>query len=232
MFEGTHVPLKKWLLAIYWFLSHKKGLSSVQMHKDLKITQKTAWFMLSRIRHNMKSKPQSKFKDKVEVDETYVGGKNRKGSGKKKTQGRSLKFKIPVMGLLSNGKVYVEVIPNAKGETLKRIIYEFVEKGTTIVSDGWRGYSGLSNDFRHEVIDHSTGVYVRNGFHTNSIEGFWSQLKRGIIGIYHLVTQKHLSKYCNEFAYRYNTRDITDGERFNQFLISADHRLKYADLIL
>ena len=232
MFEGSNLPLKKWLLAIYLFLSHKKGISSVQLSKDIKVTQKTAWFMLSRIRHNLKSKSKPKFDDLTQVDETYVGGKNRKGRGKKKkTQGRSLKIKVPVFGAISNGKVYTEVIRNAKGWTLKSIIYELVEKGTTIVSDGWQGYKGLANDYIHEIVDHSHGEYVKNGFHTNSIEGFWSQLKRGILGIYHLVTPKHLAKYCYEFAFRYNTRDISDGERFIRFINFADKRLRYCELI-
>lgn len=232
MFEGSNLPLKKWFLAIYMFLSHKKGISSVQLAKDIKVTQKTAWFMLNRMRHNLKSKSKPKFDKETQVDETYVGGKNRKGRGKKKkTQGRSLKIKVPVFGAISNGEVYTEVIPNAKGWTLKSIIYELVEKGTTIVSDGWQGYKGLACDYVHEVVDHSHGEYVKHGFHTNSIEGFWSQLKRGILGIYHLVTAKHLPKYCDEFAYRYNTRDISDGERFGRFITFADKRLRYCELI-
>ncbi|MEG2163375.1 MAG: IS1595 family transposase [Bacteroidales bacterium] len=232
MFESSHIPLKKWFLAIYLFLSHKKGISSVQLSKDIGVTQKTAWFMLSRIRHNIKSKKKPKFENETQVDETYVGGKNRKGgSKKKKTQGRSLKIKVPVMGLLSNGKVYTEVIPDARAVTLKTIIYNIVQTGSTIVSDGWQGYKGLSKDYRHEIVDHSKGIYAKNGFHTNSIEGFWSQLKRGILGIYHLVSPKHLNKYCDEFSYRYNTRDISDGERFYKFLCSAEQRLKYWDLI-
>ena len=232
MFESSHIPLKKWLIAIYIFLSHKKGISSVQLHKDINVTQKTAWFMLSRIRHNFRNKKEFKFENDTQVDETYVGGKNRKRkSKKKKTQGRSTLIKVPVMGLLSNGKVYTEVIPNASGKVLKTIINRLVKQGTVIVTDGWRGYRGLSNDFVHKVIDHSKGLYAINGFHTNSIEGFWSQLKRGIIGIYHLVSPKHLSKYCDEFAYRYNTRNLSDGERFYEFILSADDRLKYWDLI-
>lgn len=231
MFEGSHLSFKKWFFAIYMFLSHKKGISSVQLSKDLGITQKTAWFMLSRIRHNFKSKVKVKFDDKTQVDETYVGGKKRKGDKRKKTQGRSTLIKVPVMGLLSKGKVYTIIIPKASGWVLKTIIYNMVEKGSTIITDGWKGYNGLSRDFIHKVVDHGKGEYVRNGFHTNSIEGFWSQLKRGILGIYHLVSPKHLSKYCDEFAYRYNTRDISDGERFNQFLFECYDRLKYQDLI-
>jgi hypothetical protein len=157
MFEGSHVPLKKWFLAIYIFLSHKKGISSVQLAKDIKVTQKTAWFMLSRIRHNFKDKNKPNFDNLTQVDETYVGGKKRRGSSKKGTQGRSLKIKTPVMGLLSNGKVETKVIPNARAVTLKTIIYNLIPKNSIIVSDGWAGYKGLSRDYIHEVVDHSHG---------------------------------------------------------------------------
>ncbi len=108
MFESSNLPLEKWLLAIYY----KKGISNVQLSKDIKVTQKTAWFMLSRIRHNLKDKKKPKFENETQVEETYVGGKNRKGRGKKKkTQGRSLKIKVPVFDAISNGKVYTEIIP-------------------------------------------------------------------------------------------------------------------------
>lgn len=232
MFEGSHLPLKKWFLAIYLFLSHKKGISSMQLHKDLHVTQKTAWFMLNRIRQNFENKLLVEFDSETQIDETYVGGKNRKRNGKKNTQGRSTQTKVPVMGLLSEGKVCTKVIPNASGGVLKTIIYDLVREGSTIITDGWRGYSGLAQDFTHQVIKHNLGIYVTDGYHTNSIEGFWSQLKRGIIGIYHVVSPKHLAKYCEEFAYRYNTRHLADGQRFLEFLTTANSRLKYSDLIL
>lgn len=229
MFEGSHVPLKKWFYAIYLFLGHKKGISSVQLAKDIQVTQKTAWFMLSRIRQNLKD-DDATFDDMTQVDETYVGGKSRSyGNG---TQGRSLKEKKPVFGMVSDGKVYAQVVPNAKAETLLPIIIERVKEGSTIISDGLASYNKLSSTYIHKVILHSEKIYAVDGFHTNSIEGFWSQLKRGIIGIYHLVSKKHLSKYCKEFVYRYNTRKMTDGERFNQFLQSNTVRLYYGELLM
>lgn len=228
MFERSHVPLRKWFLAIYLFLSHKKGVSSAQLCKDIKVTQKTAWFMLHRIRCNCEGRIDVRFEDETQVDETYVGGKNR--GRRKRTQGRSL-TKVPVMGLLSGGKVTTRVIPNASGWVLKAIIYDLVRVGSTIVTDGWVGYRGLSRDFVHKVVEHSAGTYVRDGYHTNAIEGFWSQLKRGIIGVYHLVSGKHLARYCEEFAYRYNTRAMRDGQRFMGFVASADSHLTYVNLI-
>jgi transposase-like protein len=133
--------------------------------------------------------------------------------------------------MLSEGLVYTKVVDNTKGHTLKTIIFDKVKLGSTVVSDGWVGYKGLSLHYEHKVIPHNRGQYVKDSYHTNSIEGFWSLLKRGIIGIYHVTSKKHLHKYCDEFAYRYNTRQMTDGERFNLSLINADERLMYRDLI-
>ncbi|NDW09399.1 IS1595 family transposase [Dysgonomonas sp. 520] len=229
MFEGSNIPLKKWFYAIYLFLSHKKGISSVQLAKDAGITQKTAWFMLNRIRHNCKGKTHISFDNETQIDETYVGGKA-KGRGKG-TQGRSLKFKTPVVGLISDKKAYAIVVPNTTADILHPIIKTLVKQGSTIVTDGWGAYKGLKKKYHHEVVKHSQYEYVnKNGFHTNSIEGFWSHLKRGILGIYHLVSPKHLQKYCDEFEFRYNTRDMDDISRFIMFVATSYRRLKYKDL--
>lgn len=228
MFEGSHIPLKKWFYAIYIFLSHKKGISSVQLAKDISVTQKTAWFMLCRIRENLKD--DATFEEDTQVDETYVGGKTKR---KKGGQGRSTKQKTPVFGLLSKGKVHARVIPDAKLKTLQPIIDELVKAGTRIISDCWKGYNDVQKNYLHETVEHRLEEYVNeNGYHTNSIEGFWSHLKRGILGIYHLVTAKHLPKYCKEFVYRYNTREMTDGERFVDFLRSRTNRYLYGEIIM
>ena len=136
------------------------------------------------------------------------------------------------MGMLSNGRVYTEVIPKASKWILQHAINTFVPKGSTVVTDGWYGYKGLHENYEHKVVDHHRGEYVKGGYHTNSIEGFWSQLKRGIVGVYHLVSKKHLELYCDEFACRYNTRDIEDGQRFGVFLTIANDSLRYCDLTL
>lgn len=233
MFEGSHIPLKKWFEAIFIFLSHKKGISSVQLHRDIEVTQKTAWFMLDRIRYNLRNKTLPTFDNITQVDETYVGGKNRNRNIKKRlkrTQGRSL-TKTPVMGLLSDGKVYTTIIPNASSFVLKEVIYGLVNPGSIIVTDGWKGYKGLSKDYIHKVVDHAKGVYVKDGYHTNGIEGFWSHLKRGIIGVYHVVSPKRLALYCYEFVYRYNTRHLGDGARFFDFISTAYDRLTYRQLV-
>lgn len=229
MFEGSNLPLSKWFYAIFLFLSHKRGISSAQLARDIEVTQKTAWFMLHRIRHNIKD-DDATFDDMTQVDETYVGGKTKRNKG---GQGRSTKQKTPVMGLLSAGKVYAKVIKNASAKVLLGVIDELVKKGSTVISDSWSGYNKVKNEYIHEVVEHSLGIYVnKRGFHTNSIEGFWSQLKRGIIGIYYLVSPKHLPKYCKEFVFRYNTRKESDGERFCEFLQSRTERLYYGELLM
>ncbi len=233
MFEGSHIPLNKWFYAIDKFLSNKKGVSSLQLSRDIQVTQKTAWFMLNRIRYNLNDTElfiQNKFEGTVQVDETYIGGRN-KGRFKF-NRGRSTKQKVAVFGLLTDKRVYALVVPNTSGRTLKPIIYGLVKPGSTIVSDEWQAYQGLSIEYRHEMVTHHTKQYVNEkGFHTNGIEGFWSHLKRGLKGIYHAVRPKHLQMYCDEFAYRYNTRNLDDLQRFVQFIAQPSTRLRYTELV-
>lgn len=242
MFEDSNLPLKKWFYAIFLFLAHKRGISSAQLARDIHVTPKTAWFMLHRIRHNIKD-DDTTFEDETQVDETYVGGKTREKHQRrknykafkagKKNMGRSTKAKVPVMGLLSKGKVYTQVIANASAKVLLDVIDRLIKKGSTVVSDGWCGYNSVKDNYRHEVVQHSLGIYVnKKGFHTNSIEGFWSHFKRGIEGVYYLVSPKHLPKYCKEYSFRYNTRDISDGERFSLFLQQPTERLYYGELLM
>ena len=185
--------------------------------------------MLHRIRHNIKD-DDATFDDMTQMDETYMGGKSRShGNG---TQGRSLKEKTPIFGMVSDGLVYAQVVPNVQKITLYPIIEERVRKGSTIITDELNVYNALGNDYEHKTIPHKQHIYALDGFHTNSIEGFWSHIKRGIKGIYHLASKKHLSKYCKEFVFRYNTRKQTDGERFNDFLQSFTKRLYYGELLM
>lgn len=242
MFEDSNLPLKKWFYAIFLFLAHKRGISSAQLARDIHVTQKTAWFMLHRIRHNIKD-DDTTFEDQTQVDETYVGGKTsakhqRRKNYKafkagKKDMGRSVSTKVPVMGLLSKGKVYTQVIADASATVLLDVIDRFIKKCSTVVSDGWIGYNNVKDNYRHEVVQHSLGIYVnKKGFHTNGIEGYWSYFKRMIIGVYYLVSPKHLAKYCKESEFRYNTRDMSDGERFIQFLQQPTERLYYGELLM
>lgn len=191
--------------------------------------------MLGRLRNTFKEKSTVNFTGSTQADETFIGGKNKNRHEHKKvkeSQGRSIKDKTPVFGLLNNGQVSTEVVTDTKASTLKPIIEKMIEKGSIVITDEWGAYNGLNADYQHEVLKHNDGQFVNdNNFHTNSVEGFWSLLKRGIYGIYHSASPKHLNKYCDEFSYRYNTRNITDGNRFNLSLVNADERLTYKQLI-
>lgn len=235
MFEGSHIPLRKWFIAIYIFSLHKKGVSSHQLASDLGITQKSAWFMLSRIRKAFEPKKRiTKIDGAVSCDETFIGGKNKNRHNDKKiaeSQGRSVKDKTPVFGMKHiGGDIHTRVVPDTKATTLKPIINEMMQDGSIVITDEWMGYSGLSKDYNHVVINHSENEYVRGGFTTNNVENFWSLLKRGIYGIYHQVSPKHLDKYCDEFAFRFNARKASTNDKFDYSLINSK-KLTYKELI-
>ncbi|WP_026769813.1 IS1595 family transposase [Asinibacterium sp. OR53] len=239
IFEGTKISLQVWYMAMYIFSSHKKGISSHQLAKDLDVTQKTAWFILERLREAMNTESfKEEMEGVIEVDETFVGGKNRNRHHDKKvknSQGRSFKDKTPVVGLLNReGNVRCFVVPDTSIESVQPIVRENVKKGSIVISDEWKAYKGLNNDYTHMVVEHGKGQYVNDeGGTTNSIENVWSNFKKGIIGIYHnRPTRKHLQGYADEFAFRYNTRkDSTDG-RFNVLLSETKgKRLTYQNLI-
>lgn len=234
MFEGSHIGLRKWFLAMYLFSAHKKGISSHQLARDLGITQKSAWFMLSILRNSIKPVRRAKLEGVVMADESYFGGKEANKHKDKKTegtQGRSTKTKKPVFGLLSDGTVNTEVVKDTKASTLKPIIKDMVTKGCILVTDEHNGYAGCKLDYEHVVVNHKRGEYVNNGLSTNALEGFWSLLKRGIYGIYHHTSPKHLQKYCDEYAYRFNTRKLSDSERFAYSVFNARERMTYKALI-
>lgn len=234
-FESSKIELKTWFAAMYLINAHKKGVSSLQLSKDVGVTQKTAWFMLHRIREMFQQTAPEAMQGTVQSDETYVGGKNKNRHADKKiknSQGRSSHDKTPVVGLYEEkGQVRTFVVQNTSSETLHGIIKENVSADAIVVTDAYRSYNGLSSNFRHIVVKEEGGYKTGNLFHTNNIENFWSVLKRGIIGIYHYTSPKHLHRYCNEFSFRYNSRGITDAERFVDALRLVKGRLKYSQLI-
>lgn len=240
--ENSKIPLRTWFAAIYICTSSKKGVSSLQISRQLGVTQKTAWFLNHRIREMLREKAPVMLKNQVQVDETYVGGKEKNKHASKRLSTKSGSkggkpkddVKTPVFGIVeTGGKVMVKVSEWVTKKQAQELICKHVEEGSTMVSDGHAMYAYLGTDekFHHVMVDHSKGEYVRGGFHTNGIENFWSLLKRGIIGIFHQVSPWHLQRYCDEFASRYNSRKIKDHERFDLTLQSFDGRLKYAQLI-
>lgn len=234
MFHRTSIPLQKWYMAIWLLMSHKKGISSVQLAKDIAVTQKTAWLMLHKIRECFgRENDDTKLEDVVQIDEAFVGGKNKNRHWDKKVaqcQGRSYKDKTPVFGMLQQkGRVVSKVVANTKAKTLQKEILKTVKKGSTIYSDEWN-YGNLLKWYNHAFVFHSKGVYANGDVTTNSIESFWAILKRGIIGIYHKVSKKHLQKYVDEFVFRYNIRNISLQDVFNHVLNNSHYRLTYKDL--
>lgn len=238
IFDNTKIELRKWFRAIWLATSFKKGISSYQLADEIGITQKSAWFMLQRIRNCFDIEDDEKLDGIVEADETFIGGKNKNRHRDKKvekSQGRSFKDKTPVLGLLQrNGNLRAFVIPNTQARTLQPIIRSNVKKDSVFISDEWLGYSGLGFDYDHHVVDHARKQYVdydNPEIHSNTIEGFWSILKRGYNGIYNWWSRKHMQRYVNEFVFRYNTRKVQIFDRFNLFLSRIGNRITYKELV-
>ncbi len=213
IFHKTKVDLQKWFLAISLVLNAKKGISSRQLSRDIEVNKDTAWFMIMRIRKAFVEYGDL-LKGIVEADETYLGGKNKNRHRDKKTkggQGRGGSDKTAVFGVLErDGKVIAQKVKDVSSKTLKPIINKLVKAGANIITDEWGSYNGLSKNYVHFVVNHSSGEYVNGASHTNTLEGFWSLLKRGVIGQFHYVTEKYLNFYINEFCFRYNNRANKD----------------------
>lgn len=228
IFEKSKLPLSKWFLAAYLVLNHKKGISSHQLGRDLAIQQKTAWNMLQKIRSGtvdgIFKAPLGQYGD-VEVDESFIGGKNKNRHWDKKvknSQGRSYKDKTPILGMLERGgKIRVAKVKNTQRHIIQPIIRKNVLSGSTVFTDEWTAYRMLHRTYKHSYVNHGAGQYVDGNVHTNSIEGFWSFFKRSIIGIYHSVSANYLQLYAAEAAFRYNTRNMTQGARMFLFLHSG-----------
>jgi transposase-like protein len=239
IFEDTKLPLRKWFIAVWLITSHKKGIASTQLAKDLGVTQKTAWFVMHRLREASKSGSFNRpLTGVVEVDETFMGGKARNRHKDKRGgpgRGGLGSGKVPVVGAIERkGEVFARASKSVDAATLKGFVRATVAPEVTmLVTDEWVGYRGLDQEYPHRVIKHTAGEYVaRGGAHTNTIEGFWSLFKRQVYGIHHWVSEKHLDRYVNEATWRYNRRAASEGGRVNSLLASANgKRLRYQDLI-
>ncbi|MBX9449813.1 MAG: IS1595 family transposase [Taibaiella sp.] len=261
IFENSPIPLKKWFITIYLLVTRKKGISSIQLSKDIGVTQKTAWFMLHRIRFMLRdSIIENKLKGIIQLDETFVGGKNKNRHWDKKvknSQGRSFKDKTPVFGMLEQEESYYierphkviegrtvrekvvtkrktlrcKVVKNTRAKTLKPIIYQSVERGCTIVTDEWQAYNGLNGIYEHYIVNHKEKQYATDGYSSNGVENVWSHFKRAIIGVYHNVSRKHLHRYVSEFEFRYNNHLLKGEELMQTAFVNFERRLTWRQLL-
>lgn len=235
IFEDSAIGLNKWLAAIWMIANAKNGVSSYEIARGLGVTQKTAWFMMHRIRLAM-GIDDSKFSGSVEADETFIGGKSanmHKSKREKIIKGRGTIGKVAVMGLLERhtGKVQTKIIPDTSRKTIPPAVRESVEAGSNLITDALSPYNDLDKEYIHEVIDHAE-AYVRGNVHTNGIENFWSLLKRTIKGTYICVESCHLARYLAEQTFRFNTRKDDDAGRFHDVVTGIiGKRVTYNELI-
>jgi len=215
-------------MAIYLICNHKKSISATQLAKDMGVTLKTAWFLLHKIRRTFHSIHMEKLYGEVELDETFVGGKNKNRHANKKvknSQGRSFKDKVPVLGMLQRGgNVICKVVKDTSVKSLTPPILKSIARTATLFTDEWCGYDLVRKLYTTKMVDHGKGLYVVGDAYTNSIESFWGNFcKRVVNAIYNWVSRKYMQRYFDEFCFRYNTRNVSNNVRFDM----ANREYKY-----
>lgn len=235
IFERSHVPLHKWLYAMYLLVTARKGISSLQLSKEIGITQKSAWFVLHRLREAC-GDDLAQLSGIIEIDETYVGGKEgNKHERKKLKAGRGAVGKTAVLGMKERGgRTFAMPVADVDMDTVHRAIYDKVQVGSTVHTDEAPVYNGIDGlFFKHDSINHTAGEYVRGDVTTNSIESVFAVMKRGIIGVYHHTSRKHLSRYVDEFSFRLNDGNVKHHtlSRLDSFVrAAAGKRITYKEL--
>ena len=235
IFEATRLPMRIWVFAFWRACASKKGISALQLSREMEITHKSALFVLRRIRHGLGDDGSGpKLTGTVELDETYVGGRPRYKGRSKRGRGTS---KAPVAAVVERGgNVRYKALQRVTGKELGKALLENVDTRSRIITDDFSAYSNVGKKFSggHETVKHSAGEYVRIGtdIHSNTVESVFSLLKRGVMGTFHSISKKHLPNYLNEFEFRFNTRKIDDGQRVSAAVKSADgKRLMYRESV-
>lgn len=231
---ASKLPTIKWICGM-WLIMHNRGISSVQLGKDLGVTQKTAWFMLQRLRWALGNEKTDMLSGVVEIDEAFIGGKAKnkhKNKRPKYRPGKNWFDKIPVLGMLERGgKLKAMIITDVLMLTLKKAVLPNIKGGSTIYGDGYRGYKSLELYYDVKNVDHGAGYFVNGEVHTNTLEGSWTQLKNMIRGSYVNISVKHAQKYVNEFVFRYNNRNLDTQCKIESIIKNMSCRITYNQLI-